>query len=77
MIAAPSTTPGSPKNPEGPIADGKAMCTMLDGGKSGPDIVTHLTQSNLGFAPREAAKFLMLATVTYCPKYPQVAEVSK
>lgn len=65
------------KSPDSAIADAKAMCKMLDAGKSGSDIVAQLTQSNPGFAQRDAAKFLVLATVAYCPKYMQVAGDSK
>lgn len=65
------------QSPDSAVANGKAMCTMLDDGKSGPEIVTQLTQSNPGFSPRDAAKFLMVATVAYCPKYMQVGGDSK
>lgn len=65
------------QSPDSAVANGKAIGKMLDDGKGGPDIVSQLTQSNPGFSPRDAAKFLMLATVAYCPKYMQVGGDSK
>jgi hypothetical protein len=65
------------QSPEGAVANGKAVCGMLDDGKSAADIVTKLKQANPGFAQRDAAKFLALSSVAYCPKYMQVADSSK
>lgn len=59
------------QSPDSAIANAKAVCGLLDDGKGAPDIVAQLQQSNPGFAQRDAAKFVALASVAYCPKYMQ------
>ncbi|ORV07912.1 DUF732 domain-containing protein [Mycobacterium celatum] len=53
------------------VANAKAVCGLLDDGKGAPEIVAQLQQSNPGFSQRDAAKFVALASVAYCPKYMQ------
>ncbi|WP_238159263.1 DUF732 domain-containing protein [Mycobacterium sp. MFM001] len=59
------------QSPDRAVANAKGVCGMLDDGKGAPEIVTQLQQSNPGFAQRDAAKFVALASVAYCPKYMQ------
>ncbi|WP_045381925.1 DUF732 domain-containing protein [Mycobacterium kyorinense] len=59
------------QSPDRAVASAKAVCGMLDDGKGAPDIVAQLQQANPGFAQRDAAKFIALASVAYCPKYIQ------
>ncbi|BCO36733.1 DUF732 domain-containing protein [Mycobacterium heckeshornense] len=59
------------QNADGAVASGKAVCAMLDDGKNATDIVNQLRQVNPGFSARDAAKFSVLASVAYCPKYMQ------
>jgi hypothetical protein len=59
------------KNADGAVASGKAVCAMLDDGKNATDVVNQLRQVNPGFSAQDAAKFSVLASVAYCPKYMQ------
>ena len=51
------------------VAVGKGVCSQLDRGQSATDVVKNLTDANPGFTPRSAAKFAVIATGAYCPKY--------
>ncbi|BBU23290.1 Conserved exported protein of uncharacterised function [Mycobacterium xenopi] len=59
------------QNADGAVASGKAVCAMLDDGKNATDVVNQLRQANPGFSAQDAAKFSVLASVAYCPKYMQ------
>ncbi|BBZ14289.1 hypothetical protein BST20_16460 [Mycobacterium branderi] len=65
------------QSPDSAVANAKAVCGMLDDGKGAPEIVAQLQQANAGFAQRDAAKFVALASVAYCPKYMQGGGDSK
>ena len=51
------------------VAVGRGICDQLDHGQSATDVVKSLTDANPGFTPNNAAKFTVVATGAYCPKY--------
>jgi hypothetical protein len=55
--------------PDRVIAAGKKACTLMDAGRSGPEIVSSVTKTNPGLAGSGAATFLAIAVSVYCPQH--------
>jgi len=55
------------QDPDRAVAAGKQVCTLVDGGMTGMDIVKNLEQYNPGFAGNGAAKFTAISAEAYCP----------
>lgn len=49
------------------IATAEAVCKMVAGGKSGPEVVAALQSRNPALAPDRAGQFLAIAMRSYCP----------
>ncbi|BBU23289.1 Conserved exported protein of uncharacterised function [Mycobacterium xenopi] len=57
------------QSPDSVIASGRAVCQLLDDGKSQKDIVQQLRQANPGFTLNSAKNFTVAAATAYCPRY--------
>ncbi|EID17154.1 hypothetical protein MXEN_01789 [Mycobacterium xenopi RIVM700367] len=57
------------QSPDSVIASGRAVCQLLDDGKSQKDIVQQLRQANPGFTLNSAKNFTVAAATAYCPQY--------
>src|SRR5579875_4067593 len=57
------------QSPDSVIASGRAVCQLLDEGKTQKDIVQQLRQANPGFTLNSAKNFAVVAATAYCPQY--------
>jgi hypothetical protein len=55
--------------PDRVVATGKKACALMDAGRSGPEIVRGVTETNPGLAGSGAATFLAIAVSVYCPQH--------
>ena len=54
-------------SPDAAIASGKAVCTCLNNGESGLELVHDVKAHNPGFDMESASNFAMIAAKFYCP----------
>ncbi|MCV7377306.1 glycine cleavage system P protein [Mycobacterium alsense] len=50
------------------VTSGKAVCTCLNGGESGLELVHDVKAHNPGFDMESASNFAMIAAKFYCPQ---------
>jgi hypothetical protein len=53
--------------PDAAVASGKAVCTCLNNGESGLELVHDVKTHNPGFDMESASSFAMIAAKFYCP----------
>jgi|SRR6516165_1415647 hypothetical protein len=54
-------------SPDVAVASGKAVCTCLNNGESGLELVHDVKTHNPGFDMENASNFAMIAAKFYCP----------
>ncbi|BBX61512.1 hypothetical protein MSAS_06860 [Mycobacterium saskatchewanense] len=54
-------------NPDAVIASGKAVCSCLNNGESGLELVHDVKTHNPGMDMEQASNFAMIAAKFYCP----------
>lgn len=54
-------------NPDAAVSSGRAVCTCLNNGESGLELVHDVKAHNPGFDMENAANFAMIAAKFYCP----------
>jgi hypothetical protein len=54
-------------SPDAAVASGKAVCTCLDNGESGLELVHDVKTHNPGMDMENASNFAMIAAKFYCP----------
>ncbi|MCV7089808.1 DUF732 domain-containing protein [Mycobacterium interjectum] len=55
-------------NPDAAITSGKAVCTCLNDGESGLELVHDVKTHNPGFDMESASNFAMISAKFYCPQ---------
>jgi Protein of unknown function (DUF732) len=55
-------------NPAAAIAAGKAVCSCLNNGEGGLELVHDVKTRNQGFTMEDASDFAMVAAKFYCPQ---------
>ena len=55
-------------NPDAAITSGKAVCTCLNNGESGLELVHDVKTHNPGMDMENASNFAMIAAKFYCPQ---------
>lgn len=55
-------------SPDAAVASGKAVCTCLNNGESGLELVHDVKSHNPGFDMENASNFAMIAAKFYCPQ---------
>jgi Protein of unknown function (DUF732) len=55
-------------SPDAAIASGRAVCTCLNNGESGLELVHDVKTHNPGFDMESASNFAMIAAKFYCPQ---------
>jgi hypothetical protein len=54
-------------NPDQAVTSGRAVCTCLNNGESGLELVHDVKSHNPGFDMESASNFAMIAAKFYCP----------
>jgi len=54
-------------SPDAAVASGRAVCTCLNNGESGLELVHDVKSHNPGFDMESASNFAMIAAKFYCP----------
>lgn len=54
-------------NPDAAVASGRAVCSCLNNGESGLELVHDVKAHNPGFDMENASNFAMIAAKYYCP----------
>jgi hypothetical protein len=54
-------------SPDAAVASGRAVCTCLNNGESGLELVHDVKTHNPGFDMESASNFAMIAAKFYCP----------
>ncbi|MCV7353298.1 DUF732 domain-containing protein [Mycobacterium parmense] len=68
FIAALNTAHISYTNPGAAVASAKAVCTCLNNGESGLELVHDVKTHNPGFDMENASNFAMISAKFYCPQ---------
>jgi hypothetical protein len=55
-------------SPAQAVSAGKSVCSCLNGGEAGLELVHEVKVRNAGFTMEEASNFAMLAAKYYCPQ---------
>ncbi|ORW04793.1 DUF732 domain-containing protein [Mycobacterium kyorinense] len=55
-------------SPDRAVASGKAVCSCLNNGESGLELVHDLKSRNPGFNMEDASDFAMISAKFYCPQ---------
>lgn len=55
-------------SPDAAVTSAKAVCTCLNGGESGLELVHDVKTRNPGFDMESASNFAMIAAKYYCPQ---------
>lgn len=55
-------------NADQAIAFGKAVCSWIGGGRSGPELVHNLQNANPGLSTDHATLFVAISAKYYCPQ---------
>jgi hypothetical protein len=55
-------------SPDAAVASGRAVCTCLNNGESGLELIHDVKSHNPGFDMESASNFAMIAAKFYCPQ---------